>query len=259
MKNKYILAFCSIFVFGFAFLLLTTCETLNSIVKMGGVEDVFTPDNEQMISALREALKKGAENAGVDLSVTGAFSNNAARKIPLPPEAQTIINNISKIPGGQKQIDDLILRINTAAESASKKVAPIFGEAITSMTISDAVNILKGSNTSATEYLEKTTTAPLKAAFGPELNKALNEPIIAGISAQQAWVTLVTNYNAVANSVAGKLANMQPVNADISEFILNKALTAVFTEIANVEKDIRANPVKFLSDISSKVFNWAKK
>ena len=226
---------------------------------MGGVGGVFTPSTEQMISALREALKKGAENAGAELSLTGAFSNNLARKIPLPPEAQPILTNISKIPGGQQQIDSLVLRINTAAESASKKVGPIFGQAITSMTISDAANILKGSNTGATEYLERTTTDSLKTAFRPELNTALNEPILANISAQQAWATLVTNYNSVANTAVGKLASMQPVNADINEFVLNKALTAVFSEMGNVEKNIRANPIKFLSDASTSVFNWAKK
>ncbi|MDR0474592.1 MAG: DUF4197 domain-containing protein [Treponema sp.] len=260
MKNKRFLAFCSIFVFGLISFTHTSCETVNSIVNMGGgVESVFTPNNEQMISALREALKKGAENAGAELSIAGAFSDNLARKIPLPPEAQPIINNISRIPGGQQQIEALILRINAAAESASKKVGPIFGEAISSMTISDAVNILKGSNTSATEYLERTTTDPLKNAFRPELDAALNEPIIAGISAQQAWVTLVTNYNTVANSPVGRLAGMQPVNADINDFILSKALSAVFNAMADVEKNVRANPVQFLSDLSTKVFNWAKK
>ena len=258
MKNKKIAVLYSIFIIGIISFTLSACETLDSIVSMGGSEGVFTPNTEQMISALREALKKGAENAGAELSITGAFTNNLMRRIPLPPEAQPILNNISRIPGGQQQIDDLILRINTAAESASRKIGPIFGEAITSMTISDAVNILKGSNTGATEYLERTTTESLIAAFRPELNAALNESIIAGISAQQAWDTLVTNYNTVANSIAGRLASMQPVNADMSEFVLGKALTAVFTEMAEVEKNIRFNPVQFLSDISTRVFNWAK-
>jgi len=174
MKNKLVLTFCSIFALCSMALTLTTCGTLDSIINMGGmggVESVFTPSTEQMISALREALKKGAENAGSELSITGAFSNNLARKIPLPPEAQPILDNLSRIPGGQQQIDSLLLRINTAAESASKKVGPIFGEAITSMTISDAANILRGSNTAATEYLERTTTSPLIAAFRPELKE----------------------------------------------------------------------------------------
>jgi hypothetical protein len=262
MKNKWVPAFCTILVFSFVVLALTACVTLDSIISMGGMggaEGVFTPNNEQMISALREALKKGAENAGSELSIAGAFSNNLARMIPLPPEAQPILDNISRIPGGQQQIDSLLLRINTAAESASKKVGPIFGDAITSMTISDAVSILKGSNTAATEYLERTTTAPLKTAFRPELNAALSEPIIAGISAQQAWVTLTGNYNAIANSLVGSLANLQPVNTDINEFVLDKALTAVFAEMGDVEKDIRANPARFLSNIATNVFNWAKR
>jgi len=255
MKNKSILVFCSIFVFGLV-LICTACASLGSVLQTG---DVFTPNNEQMTSALKEALQKGAENAGAELSITGAFTNNLSRKIPLPPDAQPIIKNVSKIPGGQKQIDDLIIRINTAAEVASKSVAQIFVKAITSMTITDAVNILKGSNTGATEYLERTTTEPLKNAFRPELNKALSQPIIAGISAQQAWETLVKNYNTVANSPAGKLSSMQPVNSDLNEFVLEKALTAVFVEMAGMEKDIRANPAKFLSTVSASVFNWAKK
>ena len=258
MKNKWGFAFCSVFVLSCLLLMLSTCGTLDSIVNVG-MEGAFTPSTEQMISALREALKKGAENAGADLSIAGAFSNNLARKIPLPPEAKPILDNVSRIPGGQQQIDGLILRINTAAESASKKVAPIFGDAITSMTITDAANILKGSNMAATGYLQRTTTDRLKTAFRPELNAALSESIIAGISAQQAWSTLVTSYNTVANSPVGLLGSMKPVNTDINEFVLDKALTAVFNQMGNVEKDIRANPVQFLSSLSANVFNWAKR
>jgi hypothetical protein len=51
---------------------------------------------------------------------------------------------------------------------------------------------------------------------------------------------------------------MQRVNADINEFVLDKALTAVFAQMSNVEKNVRANPVQFLTDIATKVFNWAK-
>ena len=44
-----------------------------------------------------------------------------------------------------------------------------------------------------------------------------------------------------------------------NEFVLNKALAAVFNQMGNVEKDIRANPVRFLSNLSTNVFNWAKR
>jgi hypothetical protein len=257
MKNIRVLSFCLIFALGCVFFTLTSCDLLD--------DDLFTPSTEQMVSALKEALTKGAENAGVELSIKDAFYENLARKIPLPDDAKPILDYITKIPGGQQvlqqQVDDLILRINRAAESASEEVGPIFTSAITSMTISDAANILKGSNTAATEYLKTTTTTPLKNAFSPELNEALSKPIIANISAKQSWDTLKTTYNTIAetNNKIPFVPRMELVNADISEFVLDKALTAVFNEMGEVEKNIREDPAKFLTDTAKKVFDWAKK
>jgi hypothetical protein len=260
MKNIRVWGFCLIFALGCVFFTLTSCDLLD--------DGLFTPTTEQMVSALKEALKKGAENAGVELSIENAFYKNAERYIPLPPDAKPIIDNITKIPLVKPQIDqqieDLILRINRAAESASEEVGPIFASAITSMTISEAANILKGSNTAATEYLKTTTTTPLKNAFSPELDAALNEPIIAGISAQKSWETLTTTYNTAAETYNKTIASslfgrMELVNSNINEFVLDKALTAVFNEMGEVEKKIRENPAQFLTDTAKNVFDWAKK
>jgi hypothetical protein len=259
MKNIRVLGFCLIFVLGCVFFTLTSCDLFD--------DGLFTPSTEQMISALKEALIKGAENAGVVLSIEDAFYKNVERYIPLPDDAKPILDNITKIPVVQQQIqqqiDDLVLRINRAAESASEKVGPIFADSITSMTISDAADILKGSNTAATEYLKTTTTIPLKNAFGPDLNEALSKPVIAGISAQESWDTLTTTYNDIArayNNTVGLFGTrMELVNTDINEFVLDKALTAVFNEMGEVEKKIRENPGQFLSDTAKKVFEWAKR
>jgi hypothetical protein len=263
MKNIRVLGFCLIFALGCVFFTLTSCDLLGDGLFNDGL---FTPNIEQMVSALKEALITGAKDAGVELSTEDAFYKNAERYIPLPDDAKPILDNITKIPGGQKQVDDLIERINRAAESASEKVGPIFAGSITAMTIPDAANILKGSNIAATEYLKKTTTDPLKDAFRPELNKALKEPIIAGISAQQSWETLTNAYNNAAELynntplvILGVTPPMEPVNADINEFVLDKALTAVFNEMGEVEKKIRDNPAQFLTDTAKKVFEWAKK
>jgi hypothetical protein len=264
MKNIKVFGFCLIFALGCVFFTLTSCDLLGDGLFNEGL---FTPTTEQMVSALKEALIKGAEDAGVELSIENAFYENVARHIPLPPDAKPILDNISKIPGGEQlirpKINDLILRINRAAESASEKVGPIFADSITSMTISDAANILKGSNTAATEYLKTTTTTPLKNAFSPELDKALSKPIIADISAQKSWETLTTTYNTAAetyNKTIGLFGTrMELVNTDINEFVLDKALTAVFNEMGEVEKKIRENPAQFLTDTAKKVFDWAKK
>ena len=273
MKNKLVLSICSIFIIVIVSLSLTTCDLLAALL---GVEDdttAFSPSTEQMVFALKEALTTGSENAGATLSVRGAFFNNAERKIPLPAEAQAILTNLNSISGGSaiisaiggdKAVNDLILRINSAAEDASKDVGGIFGNAVKSMTFADAAAILKGNDTEATDYLKSTTTIPLTASFSPVLNTALDTPIVGNISALSAWNGVITPYNDFLKSPLTQIAmialgvNWQPVNTNLSEFVLDKALTAVFNEIAVMEKDIRADPLQFLSDISTKVFDWAK-
>ena len=74
-------------------------------------------------------------------------------KFFFPTEAKVIIDNISKLPGGDKMVQDVILRINRAAEDAAKEVAPVFVNSIKQMTIKDAFNILNGADNAATGYL----------------------------------------------------------------------------------------------------------
>ena len=263
MKNKTVLTFCLILTLIFVSLTFFSCDLLNDILGGEPGNDFFTPNTEQMVAALKEALTKGAEKAGSDLSITGAFYNNMARRIPLPPEAQGIRdklsnNALSQAIGGDKMFEDLIHRINSAAEESSKEVGAIFGTAITSMTFSDAAAILKGSDTEATDYLTDKTTDSLKLAFGPNLNDALNKSIFGDISAQSTWDRIVNPYNAIVNSNANLLLHWDPVDTSLGDFVLDKALTSVFNEMAEEEKKIRANPMQFLSDAATKVFNWAK-
>ena len=277
MKNKLILTICSIFFIGFVSLMFSSCAILDSFTGSGsgkgsgGGISVFKPTSEQMVAALKEALTTGSENAGARLSVQDAFFGNAMRKIPLPPEAQPIVNNlnnntISQLIGGDRAVNDLVLRINRAAEEASKDVGKIFGNAIKSMSFTDAAAILKGSNTEATDYFKRTTTSALVAAFSPALNTALGKNIVGNISALSAWNNVVSPINtfstALPTRALAQRLGITPINSNLSEFVLDKAITAVFNEVADVEKDIRADPLKFLSkgvsSNSTKVFEWAK-
>jgi len=253
----------------FVMLSLSACSSIGKVVSaLPGTGDSFNlgasfnPTVAQMTEALKEALSYGAEDAGAELSFPGAFTKNLARQIPLPPEAKPILDNISQIPGGQEKVDDLIFRINSAAEMAAGKVGPIFVDAITSMTFSDAEGILRGSSNAATEYLRRTTTAALKDAFRPKLEAALDEPIFGGsstISAETAWDTLVSAYNKIANSIIGRLGNLTPVNTSLSDFVLDKAINAVFTQMEIMEGNIRLDPIQYLSDMAAKVFDWVSK
>ena len=112
---------------------------------------------DEVVSGLKEALTNGSKKFSRKTGAENGYYGDAAVKILLPDEAKIIVDNISKIPGGDKLVQDVILRINRAAEDAAKEVAPIFVNSITQMTIKDAFNILKGADNAATSYLRATT------------------------------------------------------------------------------------------------------
>lgn len=218
----------------------------------------YKPDDAEIVSALKKALDIGAENSSAKLSESGGYYLNNAYRIMLPEEANAVINNMSKIPGGEKLVYETILRINTAAENAASKSVPVFAASIRSMTVQDGIGILAGDDDAATRYLEKTTGAELKELYRPDLKAALDEPFIAGISATQSWNTLVAHYNRLADSTAGKLAGIERVNVDLEEHVLNQALSALFKDMALEEAKIRANPFLYADETIRKVFSYAK-
>jgi hypothetical protein len=130
--------------------------------------------------------------------------------------------------------------MNRAAEDAAKSAAPIFLNAIKQMSISDAWSILRGSDTAATAYLRKTTTASLTNAFKPVIDNSLEK-----VDATKYWNTVFTAYNKV---------SFNKVNPDLSAYVTDKALYGIFYEIGQQEMQIRKDPVARTTDILKKVF-----
>jgi len=142
---------------------LSSCDILQQIL-----DDASGPSltNAEIIEGLKEALIEGAVSSSRTLNATDGYFKDNAVKILLPPEANVIVENLSKVPGlGQSAIDDLVLKINRAAEDAASEAKPIFIDAIKKMTIQDGMTILKGSNTEATNYLKSKTYEPLLKQF----------------------------------------------------------------------------------------------
>ncbi|MEO6812949.1 MAG: DUF4197 domain-containing protein, partial [Ginsengibacter sp.] len=118
----------------------------------------------EIVSGLKEALSIGAEKSGSKLSASDGFFKDAAVKILLPKEVQDVEKKMRMFGMGHL-VDNAVLSMNRAAEDASKSAAPIFLSAIKKMTVSDALNILRGTDTAATGYLRKTTSPELIASF----------------------------------------------------------------------------------------------
>lgn len=215
--------------------------------------------NAENISGLKSSLDVGIEKAVGLLSVENAFYGNEALKILLPAEANQIIENIKLIPGGEDLVNRAVLSLNRSAEDAVKEATPIFKNAIRNMSITDAGNILFGSDSAATAYLRQATYQELKTAFAPKVKASLDKPLVAGVSTSETWNTLSNAYNKVTNTMVAKIAGLKPVNISLEDYATQKALDALFVKVAEEEKAIRTNPVARVNDILKRVFGQLDK
>ena len=240
-----------IIFFAIAILFLTGCAEVLNVLSTAGTAPLT---ETEVINGLKEALSTGARNSAQKLAAENGYFGDAAVKILLPDEAKMIVDNISKIPGGDQLIQDVILRINRAAEDAAKDAAPIFVNSITQMTIKDAFNILNGADNAATSYLKSTTYNELYALYKPKMQKSTEKEVIGNISTKESWDALTGKWNKLANSMAGKLANLKPVNTDLDDYLTNKALTGMFLKVEGEELKIRKDVSARVTPVLRRVF-----
>lgn len=233
-------------------LLLSSCAELLQVLDSVSTSVPLTEG--EVAEGLKEALITGARNSSDILGAKDGYFGNEALKILLPEEANVIIDNISKIPGGDKLVQDAILSINRAAEDAAKEAAPIFVSSIKQMTIRDAFNILRGEQDAATQYLHRTTYDELFNLYSPKIGRSVNKPLVGGISTQDSWDALTGGWNKFAGSIAGKLAGFKPVETDLEDYLTHKALDGMFVKVAEEELKIRTNVNARVTPLLKKVF-----
>jgi len=240
-----------------AILLGTTssCEVLKNVKLPPGLLNTDPTDGE-IGSGLKEALNVGIGKGVSELIKTDGYFGNELLKILLPPEAQQVQEIITKyVPGGDKLVKDAVLKMNRAAEDAANEAKPIFVDAITSMSITDAKNILFGNQNAATSYLRDKTLQSLVAAYAPKINNSLSK-----VGAIQAWEALSKPYNKFANSPAASLVKgAKPINPDLGAYVTQKALDGLFLKVSDSEKDIRQNIASRTSQVLQRVFGMLDK
>ncbi|WP_075589993.1 DUF4197 domain-containing protein [Labilibacter marinus] len=244
--------FKKLFAASLIIVVLTSCAELMHIANTMELDVPLT--ETEIASGLKEALRVGTDSAASHLAATDGYFGDEMVKILLPPEANIIVENAGKIPGGQKLVDDVILGINRAAEDAANEAGAVFYQAITEMTISDALNILQGSDNAATEYFKSKTYQSLTDLYSPKIKSSIDKDLIAGYSAGDTWDTMTSNYNKVATSFVGQMASLKPVDVELETYLTQKALDGLFLKIADEEKKIRTDPVARVTDILKRVF-----
>lgn len=248
MKNNTLLAFVfSVFVLSAAAQKLnTTIDTIKKVVekevnKYSKKINKNKPlTNTEVINGLREALKVGTNNSAASASKVDGFYKNPLVFIPFPSEAEKVKMYAEKL-GMNKQVNDFIMTMNRSAEEASKEAAPIFIDAIKSMSISDGFSILRGSDSAATRYLYDKTNADLMVKFTPVIKRAIEK-----VEVTKYWNPLITTYN--------KVPGVEKKNPNLEQYITERAIQGLFKLIAIEEKKIRTDPVARINDILKRVF-----
>jgi hypothetical protein len=208
-----------------------------SSASAAGLDEI---SNRDAINGLKTALTNGAQSAVAKLGKQDGFMNDSRIRIPLPPSlkrAEAMMHSI----GAGKQADDLVLKMNRAAEAAVPAAKPLLVDAAKKMTVQDAKGILTGGPDSATQYFKRATTEPLVRKFKPIVKKSM------------AKVKLAEAYNQIAASGA-KVGLVKEEDADLEDYVTRKALDGLFVGIADEEKKIRENPKAAASSIVKKVF-----
>jgi hypothetical protein len=217
----------------------------NSQIKLK-LPKLFSKDTSRVSEneagqGIKEALTQGITNAVLNLNKTDGFFGSQIYKVLLPPDAVKIENTLRKAGMGT-QVDKAILAINRGAEDAVGYAKPIFVDAIKQMTITDALNIVRGSKDAATQYFKQKTTEKLIAAFTPSVKTSLDKS-----NGTKYYTEIVNTYNNFPTT-------FKKINPDLTSFVVGRAVDALFDQVAKEEANIRANPVARTTDILKKVF-----
>jgi hypothetical protein len=196
--------------------------------------------DKEAISALRTALEKGSRAAVDQLGKENGFFGDTRVKIPLPESLQKAERTLRRFGMG-KYADELVLTMNRAAEAAVPEAKQLFVDSVKKMSVKDAKGILTGGETSGTEYFRRTTTDQLRKRFLPIVKKST------------ARLGLAQKYNQYAERGVG-LGLVKQQDANLDDYVTQKALDGLYFMAAEEEKKIRKDPVGTASSILKKVF-----
>jgi hypothetical protein len=207
---------------------------------LGASAEAQTVSSTDAATGIRTALERGAVSAVGLLGQPGGFLDNPKVRIPLPG----FLNDAAKLlraTGQGQKVDELVTAMNRAAESAVPEAKTMLVSAAKSITLNDALGIVKGGDTSVTDYFSGRTREPLAVKFLPIVTRATQK------------VSLADKYNAVAGKAAG-LGLLKPKDANLQSYVTGKALDGLYAMIAEEERKIRRDPIGTGSAILRKVF-----
>jgi len=207
---------------------LSSCAEMSQVLQSGGVT-AGQPDNAALTRAVKESLELGSTRAADLLSKVGGYQNSARYRIRLPEAVQPLASRLRQFGLGG-QVDRIEALMNQGAEHAAIEAKAVFIGAVRSMTVTDAMGIVRGSNTAATDYFRQHTEAELRQRYLPIIKSNLQQ-----VGFYNQYQQLLTAYK--------KLPLADKPALDLEQHVLTQSLNALFTQVGEEEKAIRKDPL----------------
>lgn len=233
MRLTKIAAIALIGVFGFG------CAELSQVLDASAQGQGGTSESA-LARGIKESLELGSTRAADLLSQTGAYRNSPIYRIKLPQQVQPLASRLRQFGLGN-QLDRIELLMNQAAEQAAVEAKGVFITAVRAMTVNDAIGIVRGSDTAATEYFKRQTETTLRARYLPIVQRNLQQ-----IGFYQQYQSMLTTYKQL------PIANKPDL--DLEQHVLTQSLNALFTQVGEEEKAIRKDPLGKGSSAIAAVF-----
>lgn len=207
---------------------LGACAEMTQILQ-ASAEAAGQSNPSAMSRGIKESLELGSTRAADLLSRTGGYQNSPVYRIRLPEPVQPIASRLRQFGLGG-QIDRVEALMNQGAERAAVEAKAVFINAVRSMTITDAMGIVRGNETAATDYFRQRTEADLRQRYLPIIQNNLQQ-----IGFYNQYQQLLSAYKQL------PLANKPDL--DLEQHVLTQALNALFTQVGEEEKLIRKDPL----------------
>lgn len=199
------------------------------------------PDNDTVVSGLKEALSIGTLNAVMNVSQLDGYFKNELIKILVPEKIRTVADVLQKA-GFQKQVDEFELSMNRAAEAAAPEAKQFFIDAIKEMTFEDAKHILNGGDTAATDFFKRKTSEKLYIAFKPVISTKIDE-----VGVTKAYKDMMGKFETI--------PFVQKEAVDLDHYVTSKALEGLFYMVGQEEIKIRKDPAARVTELLKTVFS----
>lgn len=211
------------------------------VMLLAQIQEIFDRlSSNKNANAIKEALQIGLLNAIGIASRPNGFFGNLLIKILMPEKLKNLERTL-RFVGAGKLVEEFVLSMNRAAEQAAPVAKSIFLEALRAMTIQDAIGLLRGGETAATDFFKRSTSEKLIEAFRPPITESMQS-----VGAVRNFEKMVERFQRI------PFVKKEPI--DIEGYVTTKAVAGLFFLVGEEEKKIRKDPAARTTQLLRDVF-----